>query len=105
MILEYSLVENQLTERPDDYSAQTHSKGSVGNGTLKKYATFQTGRTNMSGLHGRLRPDSMGAGVHTVWAYASMQHGRMRPCSMGAGRYANTDGIDFPHLIPKINSK
>jgi hypothetical protein len=28
MLLKYSLVENQLTERPDDYSAQTHSGSS-----------------------------------------------------------------------------
>ena len=28
-MLKYSLVENLLTERPDDYSAQTHSKGSI----------------------------------------------------------------------------
>ena len=29
MLLKYSLVENVLTERPDDYSAQTHSAGSL----------------------------------------------------------------------------
>lgn len=28
-MLEYSLVENQMTERPDDYSAQTHATGSL----------------------------------------------------------------------------
>ncbi len=34
MQLNYSLVENLLTERPDDYSAQTHSLGSVGREAL-----------------------------------------------------------------------
>ena len=29
MVLKYSLVENLLTERPDDFLAQTHSMGSL----------------------------------------------------------------------------
>jgi len=40
-MLPYSLVENQLTERADDYSAQTHSgvsrQPSVPGGSDKKY--------------------------------------------------------------------
>jgi len=34
MVLKYSLVENQLTERPDDFSAQTHSMGSLDKNTI-----------------------------------------------------------------------
>ena len=60
-------------------------------GTPEKYASFQTGRTNISGLHGRMRPYGPGVRAHTSWAYAPTQNGCMRPYRMDAGLSATPE--------------